>query len=109
MLSAMKPLSCAALLLALATPDAAAEQRDAQPKDCFTVTMSNAKNGGNLGSILLDRCTGNSWILAEVIWGEGRALNEAEFGGLDSPSHSRRTQPITALSEMAVSVAKLLF
>ena len=72
MLSAMKPLSCAALLLALATPDAGAEQRDAQPKDCFTVTMSNAKNGGNLGSILLDRCTGNSWVLARTRLGDGR-------------------------------------
>jgi hypothetical protein len=70
--SAMKPLSCAALLLALATPDAGAEPRDAQPKDCFTVTMSNAKNGGNLGSILLDRCTGNSWVLARTRLGDGR-------------------------------------
>jgi hypothetical protein len=72
MLFAMKRLSCVGLLLALATADAGAEQRDAQQKDCFTVTMPNATSGGNLGSILLDRCTGNSWVLARTRLGDGR-------------------------------------
>ena len=54
--SAMKFLSCLGLLLALATLDAGAEQR----------------SGGNLGSILLDRCTGNSWVLARTRLGDGR-------------------------------------
>jgi hypothetical protein len=70
--SAMKCLSCVGLLLALATSDAAAEQRDAQQKDCFSVTMTNASSGGNLGSILLDRCTGNSWVLARTRLDDGR-------------------------------------
>jgi hypothetical protein len=70
--SAMKCLPCAGLLLALAASDAGAEQRDAQQKDCFSVTMTNATSGGNLGSILLDRCTGNSWVLARTRLGDGR-------------------------------------
>jgi hypothetical protein len=70
--SAMKCLSCLGLLLALATSDAGAEQRDAQQRECFSVTMTNATSGGNLGSILLDRCTGNSWVLARTRLGDGR-------------------------------------
>jgi hypothetical protein len=75
--SAMKCLSCLGLLLALASSDAGAEQRDAQQRDaqqreCFSVTMTNATSGGNLGSILLDRCTGNSWVLARTRLGDGR-------------------------------------
>jgi len=76
MLSAMKSLACVGALLALATPAALAEQRDAQQKDaqkeCFTIAMSNAVGGGNLGSILLDKCTGNSWVLARTRLGDGR-------------------------------------
>jgi hypothetical protein len=38
----------------------------AQQRECFTVVMSNRTSGDALGSILLDRCTGNSWILVRV-------------------------------------------
>jgi hypothetical protein len=77
MLSAMKSLKCVGALLVLATPAALAEQRDAQQKDaqqkeCFTIAMSNATGGSNLGSILLDKCTGNSWVLARTRLGDGR-------------------------------------
>ena len=76
MLSAMKSLACVGALLVLATPAALAEQRDAQQKDaqqkeCFTIAMANATTGG-LGSILLDKCTGNSWVLARTRLGDGR-------------------------------------
>ena len=51
MLSAMKSLACVGTLLALSTPAAFAEQRDAQQKDaqqkeCFTIAMTNATTGG---------------------------------------------------------------
>ena len=77
MLSAMKSLACLGAFLALATPAALAEQRDAQqkdaqPKECFTIAVSNAGAGGSLGSILLDKCTGNSWVLARTRLGDGR-------------------------------------
>jgi hypothetical protein len=72
MLSAMKSLVCVGALLALATSTAFAEQKDAQQKECFTIAMTNAANGGSLGSILLDRCTGNSWVLARTRLGDGR-------------------------------------
>ena len=43
------------------------QQSNAEPsqKDCFAVIVTNA-SGGSLGSILLDRCTGNSWVLARA-------------------------------------------
>ncbi len=72
MLSAMKSLACAGALLALATSAAVAEQKDAQQRECFTIAMTNATSGGSLGSILLDRCTGNSWVLARTRLGDGR-------------------------------------
>ena len=60
---------CAGLLLAL-TADAGAQQRD-----CFTVTMTSSTSGGSLGSILLDRCTGNSWILVRTTLENGATSN----------------------------------
>ena len=56
MLSAMKSLACVGTLVALSTPAAFAEQRDAQQKDaqqkeCFTIAMTNATTGASLGSI----------------------------------------------------------
>jgi hypothetical protein len=35
----------------------------ASADECFTVAMTNATGGGSLGSILLDKCTGNTWML----------------------------------------------
>jgi hypothetical protein len=59
---------CAGLLLALSA-DAGAE--GALQKECFAVTMTNAAGGGSLGSILLDKCTGNSWILGRITLSNG--------------------------------------
>jgi hypothetical protein len=72
MLSAIKRLSCVGAFLALASSLAGAEQKDAQQKECFTVAMTSATGGGSLGSILLDKCTGNSWVLARTRLGDGR-------------------------------------
>jgi hypothetical protein len=57
----------AGVLLAL-TADA-----DAQQRDCFTVAMTSSTGGGSLGSILLDRCTGKSWILVRTVLSDGAA------------------------------------
>jgi len=83
MLSAMKSLACVGTLLALSTPAAFAEQKDAQQKDaqqkeCFTIAMTNATTGGSLGSILLDKCTGNSWVLARTRLGYEPAVGPEE-------------------------------
>jgi hypothetical protein len=51
------------LLLAFATVDAGAQQEQALAQDCFTVAMSVT---GSTGSILLNRCTGNAWLLART-------------------------------------------
>jgi hypothetical protein len=50
-----------AVLLALSSVSARAQQ-----KECFTVTMSNGTSAAPLGAILLDRCTGNSWVLVRI-------------------------------------------
>jgi hypothetical protein len=59
-------LSGAGLLLALSTLPAAAQQQQPQPQPapgCFTVEMSHSTQGNPQGSILLDRCTGKTWLL----------------------------------------------
>jgi hypothetical protein len=67
MLSAMNRLClCVALLPALSSVDARAQQRE-----CFTVVMTNRTSGDALGSIMLDRCTGNSWLLVRVNLSDG--------------------------------------
>src|SRR5262245_26580386 len=48
------------LLLVLATVTAGAQTK--QP-GCFTVEMSHNTQGNPQGSILLDRCTGKTWLL----------------------------------------------
>jgi hypothetical protein len=76
MLSAMNRLClCVGLVLAL-SGDVRAQQSDAGPRqrDCFTVTMTNA-SAGSLGSILLDRCTGNTWVLARATLSNGMSAN----------------------------------
>jgi hypothetical protein len=49
-------LAGAGMLLALATGTAAAQQ---QPRECFAVAL----NTQALGSILIDRCSGKTWLL----------------------------------------------
>jgi hypothetical protein len=56
---------CLGSLLALSV-DAGAQQGA-----CFTVVMTNATAGGSLGSIRLDKCTGNSWILVRTTLDNG--------------------------------------
>jgi hypothetical protein len=45
--------------LLLATSAAAATDADI----CYTVTMTNSQGAGAVGAILLDKCTGKTWIL----------------------------------------------
>jgi hypothetical protein len=59
-------LAGAGLLLALSTVSAGAQQQQPQqqpPPGCFTVEMSRSTQGNPQGSILLDRCTGKTWLL----------------------------------------------
>jgi hypothetical protein len=59
-------LAAAGLLLALSTVPAGAQQQQPQqppPPGCFTVEMSHSTQGNPQGSILLDRCTGKTWLL----------------------------------------------
>ena len=66
----MRATGCVAgagLLLVLATGAARAQQQQ-QPQQqpspgCFTVEMSHSTQGNPQGSILLDRCTGKTWLL----------------------------------------------
>jgi hypothetical protein len=59
-------LAGAGFLLALSTVPAGAQQQQPQqppPPGCFTVEMSHSTQGNPQGSILLDRCTGKTWLL----------------------------------------------
>jgi hypothetical protein len=59
-------LAGAGLLLALSTVPAGAQPQQPQqqqPPRCFTVEMSHSTQGNPQGSILLDRCTGKTWLL----------------------------------------------
>jgi hypothetical protein len=57
-------LAGAGLLFVLATGAAGAQQQQPQPqRECFTVEMSHSTQGNPQGSILLDRCTGKTWLL----------------------------------------------
>jgi hypothetical protein len=64
----MRPTGClasAGLLLVLSTVPAGAQQQQPQqpPPGCFMVEMSHSTQGNPQGSILLDRCTGKTWLL----------------------------------------------
>ena len=60
-------LAGAGLLLVLATGAAGAQQQQQQPqRECFTVVMNHSTGGGSLGAILLDRCTGKTWVLSRT-------------------------------------------
>jgi hypothetical protein len=64
----MKRLACAGALLALGSVDADAQQQQQQPqRECFTVAMNNQ---ANVGSILLDKCTGKTWVLLSFSAGD---------------------------------------
>jgi hypothetical protein len=68
---------CICLGLVLASSEKGkAQQSNAAPaqRDCFAVVTTGAA-AGSLGSILLDRCTGNSWVLARATLGNGTTTN----------------------------------
>jgi hypothetical protein len=73
-------LAGAGLLLALSTVPAGAQQQQPQgeqqpQRECFAVEMTRGTQGGSLGAILLDRCTGKSWVLARAsVRGGGYAV-----------------------------------
>ncbi len=73
MLSAMSRISICLGSMLVSTAQLCAQQSTAQ-RDCFTVIIANA-SGGGLGSILLDKCTGNSWVLARAPLGNGTTTN----------------------------------
>ena len=67
-------LAGAGLLLALSTVPADAQQEQPQ-RECFAVEMTRGTQAGSLGAILLDRCTGKSWVLARAsVRGGGYAV-----------------------------------
>jgi hypothetical protein len=60
-------LAGAGLLLVLATGAAGAQQQQQQPqRECFTVVMNHSTGGGSLGAVLLDKCTGKTWMLTRT-------------------------------------------
>src|SRR5262249_1806645 len=57
-------LTGAGLLLVLATGAAGAQQQQQQPqRECFAVAMNTQ---ASVGSILIDKCTGKTWVLTRV-------------------------------------------
>jgi hypothetical protein len=46
-----------------------------QQQECFEVAMTNATGGGSLGSILVDKCTGNTWMLTRTQTPNGATTN----------------------------------
>jgi hypothetical protein len=73
MLSVTNHLLCVVLLLGLAIAEASAQQN--QQKECFTVIMNNSTGGGSLGAILLNKCTGDSWMLIRTTLANGATTN----------------------------------
>jgi hypothetical protein len=64
-------LAGAGLLLALTVPAGAQQQQQQPQQECFTVTTGN--NTSTI--ILLDRCTGKTWLLTRVPLGIGAPGN----------------------------------
>jgi hypothetical protein len=62
------------LMTILSAAACAAEDKptsDVKAGDCFGVVMPKT---GNAGSILIDRCTGKTWVLARITLREGYTL-----------------------------------
>ena len=38
----------------------------AQQSECFAVMITKSTNGGNLGSIRVNKCTGETWVLTRT-------------------------------------------
>jgi hypothetical protein len=39
---------------------------NAEERECYEVAMTNAAGGGSLSSILINKCTGDTWILVRT-------------------------------------------
>jgi hypothetical protein len=66
----MKTMLCVCLgILAFSAP-ASAQQK----QECFTVVMTSNPNT-TIGSILIDRCTGNTWLLLQTKLANGATAN----------------------------------
>jgi hypothetical protein len=39
---------------------------NAEERECYEVAMTNATGGGSLSSILINKCTGDTWILVRT-------------------------------------------
>jgi hypothetical protein len=102
----------AGLLLALATvPSGAQEQPPLPPqplpqqqpqqqqpqRKCFAVEMSHSTQGNPQGSILLDRCTGKTWLLLCIRNDTaGCAFQWAPIPDATEPAAAGRTSPPAA-------------
>jgi hypothetical protein len=80
-------------LFALSTVPAGAQEQQ-QQRACFTVEMSHSAQGNPQGSILLDRCTGKTWLLL-CIRNEtaGCAFQWAPIPDAIEPAAAGRTSP----------------
>src|SRR5262245_33820232 len=92
-------LAGAGLLLVLVTGAAGAQQQQPQQpqRECFTVEMSHSTQGNPQGSILLDRCTGKTWLLLCIRNDTaGCAFQWAPIPDATEPAAAGRTSPPAA-------------
>jgi hypothetical protein len=98
-------------LLALSTMPAGAQEQPLSPQPlpqqqpqqqqaqraCFTVEMSHSAQGNPQGSILLDRCTGKTWLLLCIRNDTaGCAFQWAPIPDATEPAAAGRTSPPAA-------------
>ena len=86
------------LLLALSTVPAGAQQpQPPMTTACFKVEMSHSTQGNPQGSILLDRCTGKTWLLLCIRNDTaGCAFQWAPIPDATEPAAAGRTSPPAA-------------
>jgi hypothetical protein len=59
------------LFVCLGTFALSAANANAEERECYAVAMTNATGGGSLSSILINKCTGDTWILVRTNIGSG--------------------------------------
>ena len=86
------------LVLALSTGPAGAQQpQPPTTTGCFKVEMSHSTQGNPQGSILLDRCTGKTWLLLCIRNDTaGCAFQWAPIPDATEPAAAGRTSPPAA-------------
>jgi len=62
---------CLMALVLFALTCSPAKAQAQQPAECFVVVMTNSTEAGNLGSIKVNKCTGETWVLSRVTLGSG--------------------------------------